>query len=121
VKKDQSVYIEHILLSINQIDKYLGKATYEYFLENEMMRDAIALQIGIIGEISSKISDEIKNSYNFILWADIKGMRNKIFHDYFGINFLMMWDVIKNDLPKLKKDMLKILEDLNPQLPIKYL
>lgn len=120
MKKDQSVYLEHILISINRIEEYVKEIDYENFNKNNMLQDALIRQVEIIGEASSRISKEIKDKYKEISWIDIKNMRNKLIHDYFGINLLIVWKTVQDDIPGLKIQILKILSDINPQIHLNY-
>ena len=85
-----------------------------------MLQDALIRQVEIIGEASSRISKDIKEKYSEVSWIDIKDMRNKLIHDYFGVNILIVWKTVQEDVPILKKHVLEILKDLNPQILLKY-
>ena len=64
----------------------------------------------IIGEAAKQISDSLKKKYTSIPWKEIMGMRDKLIHHYFGVDLDLVWDTIKKDLPKLEKDLIKILK-----------
>ena len=72
---------------------------------------AIVRCFEIIGEAVNKIPDEIKRKYTKIPWIDIAGMRNKLIHEYFGIDCEILWKTIKYRIPELKEEMSKILEE----------
>jgi uncharacterized protein with HEPN domain len=116
VIKDDSLYLAHILISISKILTYSSGKEYADFINNELIQDAIIRHIEIIGEASGKVSDETKMKYSFIPWTDIKGMRNKLIHDYFGVDVDEVWKVIQKDIPLLKIQIRKILEETNPQI-----
>ena len=120
MKKDNSVYLDHIIICINRINSYINNITYEDFLKNEMLQDAVVRLIGIIGEASVKISPETKDKYNRIAWADIKGMRNRIIHDYFNVRIDVVWDTIKKELPKLKEQILAIIGEVKQQSSLDF-
>lgn len=73
-------YLEHILLAIEKIEKYHDKYGELGFYQNEMMQDAIIRNLEIIGEAVSKLSDELRKTYNDIPWRQISGMRNRLIH-----------------------------------------
>lgn len=85
MKKDQSVYIEHILISIYRIEDYTKDVDYENYSKNYMLQDALIRQLEMIGEASSRIINDIKDKYKEISWIDLKNMRNKLIHEYFGV------------------------------------
>lgn len=76
------------------------------------MRFACVKQMGIIGEASNKITKELKSEFSDIEWAQIVGMRNVFAHEYFGIDSVLVWEIIKNDIPELKGKVESILKSL---------
>jgi uncharacterized protein with HEPN domain len=74
-----------------------------------MAHDAVVRQIEIIGEAARNVSDEFQNKYPKLPWAKMIGIRNKITHEYFNVNYAIVWDTVKDDLPLLKKSIKKIL------------
>jgi uncharacterized protein with HEPN domain len=99
----------HIIDSISEIERYILSATFEDFAENSMMRFATIKQIEIIGEAANYLTDEIKDGSADIAWRQIIGLRHILVHEYFGIDTLLIWQIISADLPKLKADVLDIL------------
>ena len=83
MKKDDNVYLLHIRDSIDKIIEYTSGIDYEKFQKETMIQDALIRQFEIIGEASSKLSNDFKEKYDFIPWKKIVGMRNKLIHDYF--------------------------------------
>lgn len=79
-----SVYIKHIIDAIIRAEEYIAGKTKEDFLADHKTADAVAFQIGIIGETASKVSDEGQTKYPDVPWHKVRGMRNRLFHDYLG-------------------------------------
>jgi uncharacterized protein with HEPN domain len=77
-----------------------------------MVIEACLYNIQIIGEAVAQLPDEIKNSNQHIPWVLIKGMRNRLIHEYFGTDLLVVWNVIQNDLPTFKSDLQAIFKGL---------
>ncbi|MBL8097790.1 MAG: DUF86 domain-containing protein [Anaerolineales bacterium] len=102
-------YLGDILDSIHRIESYLNNVNKESFLENLMMQDAVMRQIEIIGEASNNVSDEFQEKHDHLPWSQMRAIRNKIVHDYRGINVQIIWDTAKNDLPTLKEQVRKFL------------
>ena len=102
-KRDWKILFDDILESIDKINLYTKDIDFEKFISNSMIIDAVVRNIEIIGEASSKIPEEIKNNFSEIPWIKLKGIRNRIVHDYFGVDVNIIWEIIKKDLTELKK------------------
>ncbi len=120
MKRDDTVYLAHMLMSISKIMRYSEGKNYSDFIQNEMLQDALIHQVQIIGEASSRVATEIKKKYKEIPWIDIKNMRNKLVHDYFGVDIDEVWKVVQKDLPDLRQQIKKVLTDIDPQLSMEY-
>ena len=107
-KKDDRVYIKHIIESIENIEKFVKDVTYKDFSEDVMRYSAVIRMLEIIGEATVNISDELKIKYEEIPWRIMKDMRNFLIHQYFGVDLKTLWDTIENDLPDLKKNIMNI-------------
>jgi uncharacterized protein with HEPN domain len=81
-------------------------------MENSMMRYACIKQMEIIGEASNHVSDEVKSKFSSIEWGQIVGMRNVFVHEYFGVDAIIVWDIIKKDVPDLKEKIAELIEKL---------
>ncbi len=101
--KDDSIYIDHILLSINNILIYTKDISKEDFAKNTLIQDAVIRNFEIIGEATKKISPDFKKVNFEVPWKEMAGMRDKLIHDYIGIDIQVIWDTIQQDLPKLQK------------------
>lgn len=104
--------LQHIYDAILEIENYLATADFDIFMDNSMMRFACIKQMEIIGEASNHISEELKLTFSKVAWSQIVGMRNVFVHEYFGIDTSLVWQIIKNDLPELKKYVTEILDSL---------
>jgi len=110
MRRSYLLYLEDILTSTNKILKYSGNYSYEELLKDEMRIDAIIRNFEIIGEASSNIPQEIRDKYPFIEWRNISDFRNVLAHEYFGIDYEIMWEIIRDKLPELQKGIQTILE-----------
>lgn len=112
--KDDNVYIRHIADAIARIERYVGDIDdYEVFCSDEKTHDAVIRQLEIIGEASKRVSSDSRAKAVLIPWKDMSGMRDKLIHDYFGVDLFAVWKAAKEDVPVLKKEisgMLKTME-----------
>ena len=103
MNKDDLAYIDHILDCIRKIQRFSKGHNLKSFSEDELVQDAIIRNIEVIGEASKKISPNTKQTYNQIPWKEISGMRDKLIHDYLGIDTQVVWITIKKDIPELRR------------------
>ena len=100
--KDDLAFIEHILFCIDKIQEYTKDLTGEDFNNSELIQDAVIRNIEIIGEATKKISKDLKSQYQEIPWKEMSGMRDKLIHDYFGVDVDVVWKTVNEDIPFLK-------------------
>ena len=101
--KDDLAYIEHILDCIRKIYDFSKGLSLKEFKINELVQDAIIRNIEIIGEASKRIFKATKQNYREIPWKEIAGMRDKLIHDYLGVDVTVVWKTIHQDIPTLEK------------------
>jgi uncharacterized protein with HEPN domain len=105
----QVEFLRHILDECNYLIKEYQNNTYQNFTEDERLAKAVCRSLEIIGEAGSKIDPSLKNRYKSIPWREMGDIRNKIIHDYFGIDYDIVWDTVKSDIPSLKEQVEKII------------
>lgn len=106
--KDDLAYLEHILDCIRKIKEFSEGLSFKEFSSSELVQDAVIRNIEIIGEASKKISTDTKQVYFDVPWKEIAGMRDKLIHDYLGVDFEVVWRTIKEDVPMLEKHIRKL-------------
>ena len=105
--KNDKLYVKHILMAIDLIEKFIKDVDQGQFKKNLMINSAVVRQLEIIGEAAGKISDSFKDKHPEISWKSIISMRNKLIHEYFGVDLNMVWDTVVIDIPYIK-DKIKI-------------
>jgi len=106
------IIVEKILKYISKVIDYTKEIEYDDFTKNSMLVEACVFNLSQIGELANKIDQEFEESNASIPWRVMYGLRNKIVHDYEGVNLILIWDIVKEDLPELKNQ----LEELNQTL-----
>jgi uncharacterized protein with HEPN domain len=102
--KDDLVYLQHILLeSIDKIERYLKDTSFESFMFNDMQIDAVVRELEIIGEAANNVSEQFQSEHPAVPWSEMVGMRNRLIHEYFGVNTKIVWETCQSDLKDLKK------------------
>ncbi|TFG02212.1 MAG: DUF86 domain-containing protein [Promethearchaeota archaeon] len=97
--------IHHIHDEIEYLSINSKGLTFEKFIQDETLKRAFVRSLEIIGEAVKLIPNQVLERYNQIEWKKIAGMRDKLIHRYFGIDYELVWDVIENHIPKLKEVM----------------
>lgn len=101
--KIDMIYIDHILGSIERIERFVEGLDRISFMENEMVQSAVIRELEVIGEASKKLSQDTKDRFPSVPWRRIAGMRDKLIHDYMGVDLEAVWDTISYDLHDLKR------------------
>jgi uncharacterized protein with HEPN domain len=113
-KREDFLLLNDIVLSGEKIFNYTGKISFESFLENAMMIDAVVRNLEIIGEASKMVSEETKSAQPEIEWRRMAQFRDVLIHDYFGIEYEIVWDVLKNHLPPNIDFIRQIIDNARP-------
>lgn len=107
-KKDNAYYIKKIITDLAFVIRHTKDLTKKELEENEILFDSVMFRLIQISENSDKLAEDFKFQYNTIPWRAIKGMRNRIVHEYGFIDLGVVYDTVKNDLPELLVELNKI-------------
>jgi len=110
MNKDPSIFAKHILESIEKIESYAKNLTKEKLTKDTKIQDAIIRRIEVIGEAAKNLPNSFKGSHPEVEWGEIIRTRDKITHHYFGVDLNIVWDIIKRNLPALKRKIIAILK-----------
>ena len=110
-ERNYQIYLEDILVSMKRIIEYIGDRDFEEFKENNMVVDAVVRNFEIIGEATNNLPDEVKDRHPEMPWRKMYGLRNVVSHEYFGIDYEMIWEIAKKNLPDNIKEIKRILDE----------
>jgi len=99
------ILIEKILRYIDKISRYVSDVEKDEFLNDSKLAEACVLNLMQIGELAGKVDADFQKLYADVPWSKIRGLRNRLVHDYEGVNFELVWDIIEFDLPRLRKQL----------------
>lgn len=105
-KRLPELLIEDILEAIEKIVQFTRGHSKERFHSDSMVIDAVVRNLEVIGEASNRLPEEFKAKYPGVKWEKIVGLRNRIVHEYFGIDLEIIWAILQGDLPEFKKALL---------------
>ena len=116
MKKDDAVYIHHILAAIEKIETYSKGVSFQEFQQRDLLQDGVIRQLEIIGEAVRNLSADFCIHYPEVPWSQIIGLRNRIAHAYFNIDLGIVWETVQEDLPPLKEQVKLILREMKDEM-----
>ena len=100
--RDYKLYFKDILEAMESIEQFVGDMSFEDFKEDDKTASAVIRKFEIIGEATKQIPDEVKQKYSEVPWKEMAGMRDRLIHLYFGVDYNLVWTTIKNRIPVVK-------------------
>jgi len=107
-KRKDAELLEDIKEAIKRIEIYTQKIEYKEFLKDTKTQDAVVRNLEIIGEAVKNISKELKKKFFQIPWKELAGLRDRLIHKYFGVNYEVVWTIIRDELPEISLKIDKI-------------
>jgi len=105
-------YLEDMVQSIDKIANYLQNIDYDQFLKNDMLIDAVIRNFEIIGEAANNVPFEIQEKYADVPWTKMYRLRNIVVHHYHGIDYEMIWEIVRNNLPQNRIDLQNVIDNV---------
>ncbi len=110
MSKEPIQFLKHIADECNYLLSISENLTKDNFLDDETLKRAVVRSLEIIGEATKKIPADFKVKWGSIQWKNMAGMRDRLIHDYMGVNYSIVWDVLKNKIPELTHQIQEVLE-----------
>ena len=104
---NDKAYILHILDEVENINNFLLDVSFEAFIADTKTTKAVERSLEIIGQAAKSLSEEFKKNNKQIPWRDVAGLRDKIIHHYFDVDYQTIWDIVQKNLPELKEVLIK--------------
>jgi len=111
-ERDFTDYIKDILISMQDVEEFTSGMTFEDFLQDKKTIKAVIRSLEVLGEAAKKIPDDIKARYPRIPWKRMAGMRDKLIHEYFGVDLEIVWNAAKKELPPVKSSIEELVREI---------
>lgn len=108
MKKDPDIFIQHIIECLTIIEKTAKNKSWQKFFHDTDSQDIIIRRLEIIGEATKNLEGSFRKKYPEIPWKKMAALRNLLIHEYFGVDLKLVWNVVKKDIPELKRQISKI-------------
>jgi uncharacterized protein with HEPN domain len=109
--RDDLVYLMHIRDSLREVQQFIEGETYESFLENRMVQNAVMRSFEVVGEAARRVSPEFREVHPDVPWRLMGDFRNKLIHDYFGLDLDVIWKTATEDAPRLLVQIEGLIDD----------
>lgn len=103
--KDERLYLHHMLDAADKIEQYIRDGSYEEFMKKRLLYDGMMMELAVIGEMSVSVSEDMQKKITALPWEQMRGLRNRIVHEYHGLDDKALWQVCTEDLPVLQESL----------------
>ncbi len=110
--RDHRLYLRDIFAAMVAIQEFIQEMDFETFVSDDKTASAVLRKLEIIGEATKNVSEEIRREYPQVPWRQMAGMRDRLIHSYFGVDYLLVWETVKSQIPLLQPVIMQILRHL---------
>lgn len=114
--RDQRLYLRDIFAAMVAIQEFIEDMDFETFVEDDKTASAVIRKLEIIGEATKNVPEEIRQNYPQVPWRQMAGMRDRLIHSYFGVDYSLVWETIKGQIPLLQPVIVQILRHLEEKI-----
>ena len=114
--RDRQLYLRDIFAAMISIQEFIGGMDFEAFAADDKTASAVIRKLEIIGEATKNVPEEIRQNYPQVPWRQMAGMRDRLIHAYFRVDYLLVWETAKNQIPPLQPVIAQILKDLEEEV-----
>jgi uncharacterized protein with HEPN domain len=114
-KRNPILLLEDIYEAITKINAYISNHSFETFQSDDKTIDAVVRNLEIIGEAANKLPQSAKEKASEVQWIRITGLRNRIIHEYFGVDLNIIWKIINDDLDNFSKSIKRLRKEFSPE------
>jgi len=115
MKRDYQLFIKDIVAAMDSIKSFVGEMTLDELKADEKTSSAVIRKFEIIGEAAKHIPLKIRDKYKDVQWKSMAGMRDRLIHAYFGIDYNLVWSAMKTEIPNLKPKLKKVISDMEQE------
>lgn len=119
-KRSYKLFAKDILEAIDKIEVFIDGIDFEQFQADDKTSSAVLRKLEIIGEAVKHLPDKVKENYKGIPWKEMAGMRDKLIHWYFGVDYQLVWNVITEEIPQLKVQLKELYDKIPPNDAVQY-
>jgi uncharacterized protein with HEPN domain len=112
-KRDWTLFLQDMLDIIGKIGQYTSGMSFQDFLQDSRTQDAVVRNLEVLGEATRRIPPDIRERYPEIPWAQIVGLRNRLIHGYFLVDYGIVWEIVQNELPPLREKLEQIAREVS--------
>lgn len=113
--RNHRLYLKDIFEAIVAVQSFIEGMDFNVFVEDDKTTSAVVRKLQIIGEAAKNVPETIRQKYPQVPWRNMAGMRDRIIHAYFAVDYVVVWDTLKVDIPQLQPIIQQILEDMEKE------
>ena len=114
--RDHRLYLRDIFAAMVAIQEFIEEMDFETFVSDDKTASAVLRKLEIIGEATKNVSEEIRREYPQVPWRQMAGMRDRLIHSYFGVDYLLVWETVKSQISLLQPVIIQILRHLEEKI-----